>query len=99
MRLSREDGLLFYKLYPALLFYANEKLKVVDKMASDLEHYLAVAGELRLKVRNALHAQQGLIDGFVRENPANLAPDELAIVSDWNNAVVGSLYIFRYLKQ
>ena len=39
------------------------------------------------------------MDGFVQENPANLSPDELAIVSDWKNAVVGSFYIFRYLKQ
>lgn len=99
MRLSREDGLLFYKLYPALLFYANQKLKLVDELASDFEHYLAVPGELRLKVRNALHAHQELIDGFVQENPANLPPDELAIVSQWKNAVIGGFYIFRYLKQ
>ena len=99
MRLSREDGLLFYKLYPALLFYANQKLKVVDEMACGIEPYLAVPAEQRLKVRNALHAHQELIDGFVRENPANLAPDELAIVSDWKNALVGTFYIFRYLKQ
>jgi hypothetical protein len=99
MRLPPEDGLLFYKLYPALLFYANQKLKVVEEMACGLEPYLAVPGELRLKVRNALHAHRELIDGFVHENPANLAPDELAIVSDWKNAVVGNFFIFRYLKQ
>jgi hypothetical protein len=50
-------------------------------------------------VRDALHAHRELIDGFVGENPAHLAPDELAIVSDWKNAVVGSFFIFRYLKQ
>ena len=99
MRLSREDGLLFYKLYPALVCYANQKLKLVAEIATDLEQYLAVPAELRLKVRNALHAHQELIDGFVQENPANLAPDELAVVSQWKNAVVGSFYIFRYLKQ
>jgi hypothetical protein len=99
MRLSCEDGLLFYKLYPALLCYANQKLKLVAEMVSDLEQYLAVPAELRLTVRNALHAHQELIDGFVQENPVHLAPDELAIVSQWKNAVVGSLYIFRYLKQ
>lgn len=99
MRLSIEDGRSFYKLYPALLFYTNQKLKVVDEMATGIEQYLALPGESRLKVRNALHAHQELIDGFVRENPANLAPDELAIVSQWKNAVVGSFFIFRYLKQ
>jgi len=98
MRLSREDGLLFYRLYPALMFYANQKLKVVDKMSVEFEEYLAVPGELRLKVRDALHAHRKLIDEFVKENPANLAPDELAVVSSWKNAVVGTFYIFRYLK-
>jgi hypothetical protein len=99
MILSREEGLLFYKLYPALMCYTNQKLKVVDEMASDLEQYLAVAGEQRLKVRDALQAHQELIDEFIAENPVNLAPDELAIVSDWKNAVVGNFFIFRYLKQ
>jgi len=45
------------------------------------------------------HVHQELIDGFLQENPANLAPDELAIVSQWKNAVIGSFFIFKYLKQ
>jgi hypothetical protein len=99
MRLPPEDGLLFYKLYPALMLYANQKLAVVDEMASEMEAYLAVAAEKRLEVRNALHARQELIDAFVQENPAHLTADELAIVAQWKNAVVGTFYIFRYLKQ
>jgi len=99
MRLSLEDGLLFYKLYPALMFYANQKLKVVDEMACEFEQYLATPGKLLLKVRNELHAHQELIDRFLQENPAILAPDELAIVSQWKNAVIGSFFIFKYLKQ
>jgi hypothetical protein len=98
MRLSREDGLLFYRLYPALMFYTNQKLNVVDKMASDFEEYLAVPGELRLKVRDALHSHRELIDEFIRENPARLDPDELAVASSWKNAVVGTFYIFRYFR-
>jgi hypothetical protein len=99
MKLSREDGLLFYKLYPALMSYANQKLQLVGAIATDLEGYLAIPAEPRLKLRNALYDHRELIDGFVQENPFHLAPDELAIVSQWKNAVVGSFYIFRYLKQ
>lgn len=29
MKLSQEDVKLFYKLHPALLFYGNQKLKVI----------------------------------------------------------------------
>jgi hypothetical protein len=98
MRLSREDGLLFYKLYPALMFYTNQKHNVVDEMASEFEAYLDVPGELRLKVRDVLYEHRELIDEFVQENPARLASDDLAIVSSWKQAVVGTFYIFRYLK-
>ena len=51
------------------------------------------------KCANALHAHPELIDGFVRENPAQLAPDELAVASEWKNAAAGNFYIFRYLKK
>jgi hypothetical protein len=98
MRLSRAEGRLFYKLYPALMFFTNQKLKVVDKMASEFEEYLAVPGELRLEVRDALLVHRELIDQFVQENSAKLGSDELAIVSSWKQAVVGTFYILRYLK-
>ncbi len=98
MQVTVEDGILFYKLYPALMFYTNQRLKVVDKMASEFEEYLAVPGELRLKVRDTLHAHPEVIDEFVRENPVKLAPHELEIVSTWKRAIVGTFYIFRYLK-
>ena len=81
------------------MLYANQKLAVVDEMASGMEPYLAVTAEKRLEVRNALHAHPELIDAFVHEIPAHLASDELAIVSQWKNAVIGSFFIFRYLKQ
>jgi hypothetical protein len=98
VRLSREDGLLFYKLFPALMFYTNQKLKIVDEMASEFEAYLAVPGELRLQVRDALYAHRDVIDEFIRENPDSLTSDELNIVAGWKRAVVGTFYIFRYLK-
>lgn len=98
MRLSREDGSLFYKLYPALMFYTNQRLSVINDFASGLDGYLAVPYELRLKVRDALYAHRELIDEFIRENPASLTPDELGIVFGWNNAVVGTFCILRYLK-
>ena len=47
----------------------------------------------------SLHARPEWIDEFVQDNPANVAPDELEIVSSWKNAVVGSFYVFRYLKR
>ena len=97
MKLSHEEGRLFFKLYPALMCYASKKLKGVKEIPADFAQYLTVEPERLLKVRDAIHAHKRLIDDFVKENPANLALNELVIVADWKNAVVGSFYIFRYL--
>jgi hypothetical protein len=98
MKLSAENGHLFYKLYPALMCYTNQRLKVVDKMAAGFEEYLAIPGELRLRVRDTLFSHRELIDEFVRKNPNGLTLTELSIVASWKQAVVGTFYIFRYFK-
>jgi hypothetical protein len=94
-----EEGKLFYKLYAALCSYANGKLKLVLGEFSDPEQFTSLPPEIRLKVRDALHAQPELIDQFVQDNPAQLPAEELAIVASWRHAVIGNFYVFRYLKQ
>ena len=98
MNLHPNDGRLFYRLYSALMFYANQRLKILDEPVADAKAYEALPFKSRIKVRDALHAQPQLIDQFVQENPASLMPDELEIVASWKHAVVGKFYIFRYLK-
>jgi hypothetical protein len=98
MKLAAENGHLFYKLYPALMCYTNQRLKVVEKLASAFEKYMAVPEELRLMVRDTLFSHRELIDEFVRKNPSGLTLTELSIVSSWKKAVVGTFYIVRYLK-
>jgi len=98
MKLSRDDGRLFYKLYPALMCYTNQRLKVVNKLASEFEKYIADPEELRLMVRDTLFSHRELIDEFVRKNPDCLTLTELSIVASWKKAVVGTFYIACYLK-
>ena len=99
MHLSFGEGKLFYKLYAALCSYANGKLKLVLGEFSDPEQFTSLPPDIRLKVRDALHAQPELIDQFVQENPVHLPTEELAIVAGWKHAVIGNFYVFRYLKQ
>jgi len=99
MNLPLEDCGIFYKLYSALLSYTNQKLKVVPETFATSEQYTSLPAETRMKVRDALHAHKELIEQFVRENPANLAADELEIVSSWRHALVGGFYILRCLKR
>ena len=98
MNLHPEDGRLFYKLYSALMFYANQRLHILDEPVADAEAYAALSPFSRAKVRDALHAHKELIDQFVGENPANLIGDELEVVSSWKHALVGKFYVFRHLK-
>lgn len=98
MQVSFDDGKLFYKLYSVLLSHANRTLKIVPNQFASIEQYISLPVETRLKLRDGLFAQPELIDQFVQENPAKLPADELAVVASWKHAVVGSIYIFRYLK-
>jgi hypothetical protein len=99
MQVFYDDGVLFYKLYAALLGYVNAKLKVIPEQFSDSRDYTAMPPDKRLAVRDALFTHRGLLDQFVEENPVGLSDDELAIVAGWKDALVGQFYIFRYLSK
>ena len=97
-QLSPDDCRLFYKLHPALMSYANRRLKTLPDQPGDPAKFYALEAEKRVKVRDALHAQPDLIDQFVQVNPFSFKPEGLEVVQSWKHAVVGSFYIFRYLK-
>jgi hypothetical protein len=97
MQLAEPDCRLFYALHPALMWYANEQLGVLPDKVSTPERFASLPPEKRVKVRDALHAQPGLIDAFVRANPCDLSREELEVIESWKHAVVGGFYIFRYL--
>ena len=50
------------------------------------------------KLKDRLYDSPDLIDSFVKDNPENLASEELEIVSAWKNFVRGRFYIVRHLK-
>jgi hypothetical protein len=98
MKLSPSECRLFYKLHPALMCYANWKQKILPDQPGDPAQFYALDPEKRVKVRDALNAQPDLIDQFVDVNPFSFKPDELEVVQSWKHALVGSFYVFRYLK-
>ena len=96
--LPAADAALFIRLHVALLVYVNRKLGLVPGVDSE-EAFRASSMEDKLKIRDALYANPQVIDSFVAENPARIPPDELTLVATWKQAVVGTFYIFRYLKR
>ncbi len=99
MLLEPQDVELFFRLHRALMFFVNQRLKVIPNKVASSEEFAALSPDVQLKVRDALNANLDLIESFVDENPANLSDDELDIVRSWRHLVTGRFYVFRELKK
>jgi hypothetical protein len=99
MLLPPQDIELFFRLHRALLFFVNQRLRVVTDPLASPEAFAALSPEVRLKVRDALLEHWELIQAFVEENPAHLSAAELAIVQSWRHLVAGKFYIFLELTK
>lgn len=99
MLLEPQDVALFFKLHRSLMFFVNQRLKVLPDEIASPEAFAALSPQVRLKVRDALNGHVHLIESFVEENPAQLSDDELAIVRSWRHLVHGKFYVFRELKK
>ena len=99
MLLEPQDAELFFRLHRTLMFFVNQRLKVIPDDLPRPEEFAALSPEVRLKVRDALIANIDLIESFVDENPAHFSEDELDIVRSWRHLVAGKFYVFRELAR
>src|SRR5262249_29002400 len=97
MRLSSERVERFYRIWFALLRFVNDQRQMIsDFPVSGEEDALSPPDEMQL--RNALWADETLLEQFIATNPADLSSSDLAIVESWRNRVAGSFSILRALK-
>jgi hypothetical protein len=99
MLLDPQDAKLFFRLYPGLMFFVNQRLEVTPDNFSTPTEFAALSPQVQLKVRDALLARVDLIESFVAENPFHFSEDELDIVRSWRHLVTGRFYVFRELKK
>ena len=99
MRLDPDELRLFYKLYPSLLCFVNQRQGITSTPFTTPEHFGRLPIDERLKLRDALVANMDLIDAFVSENPFKLSEDELEVVRAWKDLVTGEFYVYRCLKK
>lgn len=97
MKLSHEAAKLFYELMWRLQRYVNEKLKIVMGCGS-LDEYSALPMEEKLKVRDAVYENPGLMDEYILVNPDQLNAEKLMIIKEWKGFIKGDFYIERHLK-
>ena len=99
MLLSLDEAELFFKLHRALMFFVNQRLKVLPGTIRDADEFSGLSPEQRLQVRDAFLDEMDLIEKFIDENPNDFTVDELEIVKSWHELVAGDFFIFRYLKK
>lgn len=98
MLLESHEVELFFRLHRELMFFVNQRLKVIPNKVATPEEFAALSPEMRFKVREALNDNLGLIESFTAVNPAQLSDDELDIVRSWRHLVTGEFFVFRELK-
>ena len=98
-QLAPQDVEQFFKLHRALMFFVNQRLKLIPDDRATPEEFAALPPKTRLQVRDAFVQHTDLIQAFVQENPAYLPSDELDIVRSWRHLVHGKFYVFRELKK
>jgi hypothetical protein len=99
MLLTPQDAELFFKLHRALMFFVNQRLKVIPDDVASPDEFSSLPPEARLKVRDTFLGHTDLLQAFVEENPSHLTDDELDIVRSWWHLVHGKFYVFRQLKK
>jgi hypothetical protein len=97
--LEPQDVELFFKLHRSLMFFVNQRLKVIPDDVASWDDFSSLSPQVHLKVRDAFLQHTDLIQSFVDENPAHLTSDELDIVRSWQHLVHGRFYVFRELKK
>ncbi len=96
MKLTNEDADLFYRLHWSLMFYANQKHKVIGNLESP--DFKKQKPEDILKLNEKIFSHIDIIDSFVAENPPNFNKEELEIVKNWKKFIGGDFFIIAHLK-
>ncbi len=98
MQLTLQDARLFYDLMWSLQNYVNQKHHIHADVTG-LYEYADLDIPEKKPVRDALYADIGIIDSFIRDNPQGLSEMELTIVSSWRKFIEGNFFIERLLKK
>jgi hypothetical protein len=98
MKLSPDNTQQFFKIMLDLLYYTNQQRSVIKRVKSK-DDFLKLSTKKKFEIRNVLWQNPSLIDDFARENPENLADEDLSILLGWKKFVKGTFFIFRQLKK
>jgi hypothetical protein len=98
MYLDVDELRLFFKLYPSLLCFVNQRHGIVSMPCTTPQQFGNLAIVERIKLRDALVKDLRSIQAFA-ENPFKLRQSELDLVNSWRDLVAGKFYVYRALKK
>jgi hypothetical protein len=88
----------FYRIWFAMLSYANRQLKLVRELPESPQDG-SIDVQDAFKIASAVWDDDALRYSFIEENPTGLPPEDLALARSWDRRVAGDFYIFRFLKK
>lgn len=97
MRLPPEQAERFYRIWWALLRFVNERQLLVPPLPEQKPDVIPI--EVAVTIRQALWADDALLERFVAENPAKLDQAGLDLVASWRRRLSGRFIIMRHLKK
>ncbi len=98
MQLSIEDVDQFFRLHRSLMFFVNDRLRVIDGEVASVEVYSALTPQVRFQVHEALLEHMDLIDAFADVNPFHFDEANIEIVRSWKHLVTGEFFAYRPLR-
>lgn len=98
MKLSKEDGQLFYKLWVPLLDYVNQKFNVNENMPQMVGAEGLDPNEV-MEIAEVLWENVAVIDEYLAEHTEDMSEEDRAIVVSWKRRVKGTFVLERHLKK
>jgi len=98
MKLSENDGQLFYKLWMPLLDYVNKKYKANKKLKNMAAAKMLDPQEVKV-IADTLWENVEIIDQYLAEQGHLMPAEHKAIIESWKICVKGTFIMERYLKK
>jgi len=95
--LSPQETERFYRIWWALLRYANAKLHIIPDLAASSEGE-TIDMQDAAEIREALWEDDAIREAFIADNPAALPSSDLELVASWQQRIAGTFFIVRHLK-
>lgn len=97
MRLSKEDGQLFYKLWLPLLDFVNQKYRINRNLKSMATAKRLEPAEVKA-IADKLWTNVEMIDLYLKKHP-EITGDDRTIIQGWKRRIQGTFVMERHLKK